>query len=284
MRGGRRGILCAALLAAAPALLAEEANPAARFEGIWTGSARLTNEWASPVCQYRAGDSPPAVRLEVEVGDAGKVKATIDLDVKAPYGCPALKKHYEISDVIVAGSAITFNDAAGASWNLAVRVDVLHGIIAWRGGTVDEPLSEGFVGPDGVTPLLRLNGEVALKRKGPAPSDVKAPVKAGVGSAVRGTALVIGANVVAAGALILVNKATQDTGQTASQFICSGRSCSIGTPCVCNSVPAVGQSCGTTPSGGTPGAVCNSTTLPCASNLSCNQFRCEDLTGGSCPP
>jgi hypothetical protein len=254
--------------------------PNADFTGSWTGTGRFTNEWASPVCQYSG--RPGSVTLEVR-GEGQETTGALSLDMKASSPtCPPLAKRYALHDIKVAGSRIAFVDPAGASWDLAFRTGGLVGIVSWKAGQTDEALAEGFVGPDGSTPLTRLNGEVTLKRQGgetpPGPrgkSSVTGTAKAGIA--------VIAAEVIAGAALLAVNRYTKQSGNATSNN-CSPRSCGVGVPCLCNVQIAVGASCGNTSLGGTVGSPCALPDTPCGAGLSCNSNICQDLATGQCPP
>jgi hypothetical protein len=279
-RGVRKVLALLVLLAGSP--LGAQAPPSAppTLLGSWSGSGKFTNEWGSP-CQYMGATTPPSVSLELkQEGEEITGSLTLNIATAVGPGCPALQKHYDIEEAVVSGSNVSFQDPAGHTWDLALRGDLLEGIVAWKGGGSDEPLAESFVGPGGVSPHTRLSGEVSLARteghSGPKP-------KPSVGGTVRAVGGIVIANAVGLGALYFVNRATGNSQSSSSQANCSPRVCSVGSICVCNTALATGGKCRGT-SGASLFAFCNSTDTPCQAGLSCNNTRCEDLTSGRCPP
>jgi hypothetical protein len=94
---------------------------------------------------------------------------------------------------------------------------------------------------------------------------------------------IIGANVVAAGAIYGVNKLGQSSSSTSTS--CSPRNCFIGAPgeaCLCNANVLAGAPCETVPGGVPLGGACDGTTRPCQSGFSCNGGICQDGSG-ACP-
>jgi hypothetical protein len=290
----RPALAAFALLAAAMAAAAQEPAPApppapSDLTGNWTGTGTFTNEWPSSACAYE-GTAATAVSLELS-RDAGKVSGSLAIDVpSAPgSGCPALRKRYQIPEAQVSQDAVSFTDSGGHEWNLGLRKQYLKGLVAWKeGGRPGEPLAEGFSLPGGARPLTRLSGEVKLERVAePAPAE--APKGAAgkakkSGSLVRNLGIVLGANVVALGVLVGVNKVAK-TSSSSATVTCSPRTCLPGEPgqqCLCNANVLSGNPCGTTTSGVPLGGVCDGNALPCQSGFSCNAGVCEDRTG-RCP-
>jgi hypothetical protein len=279
-----------------PVLVPENAD----FSGTWKGTAKFTNEWASPVCTFEGSDKAqaPAVTLEVTPQTGEGTSGVVTLEVRPSAGpCPTLKKRYELPDIKVVGSRLAFVDAGGASWDLALHAGTLVGIVNWRPGPLDEPLAEGFHAPDGSTPMTRLSGEVRLKREGPQGTPSGPTGKTTAKGTLFGLGNIIVANLVAAGVLLEVHNLSKGgTGGQGSQSNCSPRSCTIGGvagACLCNDQIAQGGSCASSLNGlgGTIGAACFVTTpnplpadTPCANGLSCNNGVCQDFQTGQCPP
>jgi hypothetical protein len=295
--------LLAALLFPGPAARAQEPPVLipenADFTGTWTGTAKFTNEWASPVCTFEGAEKgpAPAVTLEVTPQTGEGTTGVVTLDVKTASGpCPALKKRYELPDIKVRGSALAFVDAGGASWDLAIHAGTLVGIVSWRPGPLDEPLSEGFHSADGGVPMTRLSGEVRLTRQGSKGTPSGPSGKTTAQGTIFGLGNIIAANLVAAGVLLEVNHLSKGgNGGTASQSNCSPRTCTIGGvagACLCNAQIAQGGSCASSTNGlgGTIGAACLVSSpaapsdTPCANGLSCNNGVCQDFQVGQCPP
>ncbi len=297
------------------ALAASFPASAQDFAGAWSGWGKLTNDWPRLVCVYDGSTAPGSVKVElVRTGD--KLGGTILLDIApaAGSGCPPLRKQYLVTEARVSDAALVLLDSGGLEWNLAPRQEgaVLMGMLAWKGGGAPEALSAGFA-VAGETPLVRLSGEVHLERpgapkasaeKGAANKDV-APGETPAGGAASGTAAsgaaagaparvtggqrvghfvaILGANVVAAGAIYGVNKLGQSTGSGSTT--CSPRNCFIGAPgdpCLCNANVLAGASCGTVPGGVPQGGACDGTSRPCQSGFSCNGGICQDGSG-ACP-
>ena len=154
-----------------PAGFAQEpaAPPAPAAAGSWEGWAKLTNDWAGQVCRYDGGPGAPSVRLELTVVE-GQLRGSVAIDLPAEpgSGCPPLRKRYGIAEATQGAGTVSFTDAGGNEWTLALRQNnsVLQGLLAWRPGGREEPLAEGFTRPDGLRPTTRLNGEVRLQRSG----------------------------------------------------------------------------------------------------------------------
>ena len=138
MRKMVRGLLvCALALALLGGQLPAQPPSGVRFGGTWTGSARLSNEWGASSCTYQGGATPPSITLEIAQDDRGAdMTLTLEIQNAAGAGCPALRKHYESLDARVSSSALTFSDPSGQLWNLALKGDVLQGVVAWKGGSV----------------------------------------------------------------------------------------------------------------------------------------------------
>jgi len=286
--------------------------PVPDLSGAWLGRATLTNDWPGFSCRYEGADDPPAVRLELRhEGAQWTGSVAIDMAPAGGSGCPPLAKRYSIPVVQIGEGTLVFTDSGGHEWSLAVRrgEGLLKGIVAWKTG--DEPLAQGFTASGGATPLTRLSGEVRLTRAtAPAASGTGTtggaePSGGGAGAETAGgvagaegaaqdkvtagrraghLAGVIGANIVAVGALYGVNKAGKSSTE-GGVVPCSPRYCiiaSLGEPCLCNANVLSGAPCGSTASGAPQQGVCNSTDLPCQSGLSCNAGICQDRFG-SCP-
>lgn len=301
---GRRAFsaaLAALLAAAGPTPLAAHAQ--ADVAGTWAGSGRFSNDWPSLPCQYLGRSSPPSVTLELTKEGSGSVS----IDVPAPAGskCPPLHKRWAIRGVSVTGASVSFRDPGGHEWNLALRDDLLRGIVAWKQGP-GEPLAEGGVAAaGGEVPQTRLSGEVALDRKTPlaaaqakTPSDAVPAGGAAVGAsagearrgggAIRGVGAVIAANVVGVGGLLLANNLLQDS-QSITGVVtgCSLRSCFAATQGDCangcsNNTVLARASCGNVPGGVPIHEACSIPERPCQANLSCTNGFCEDQAG-LCP-
>ena len=267
---------------------AQEAAPASVF-GTWKGTAALTNDSSPTTCRYEGAAESTVLKLQST--DAGP-RAIVRLEIAGVpgSGCPPLHKRYEATNVVIAGSAVSFLDPAGHEWSLAVREGRLVGLVAWKGGGKDEPLAEGFAPPGGTAPLTRLSGEVALdlaaaEGEGKAAAGAAEPTtKAATKSKGHFLPAFLAANVVGLGAFYGVKKATDDTG-SGGVATCSPRYCvygGISDPCVCNIPITSGASCGQTTYGVTFGGVCNDKTLPCQATLSCNNGLCDDKLG-RCP-
>jgi hypothetical protein len=288
-----RPALAAFALLAAVATAAQEPAPAPAptdLTGNWTGTGTFTNEWPSSACAYE-GTAETAVTLELS-RDAGKVSGSLAIDMPSSpgSGCPALRKRYQIPEAQVSESAVSFTDSGGHEWNLGLRKQFLKGLVAWKeGGGGGEPLAEGFSLPGGARPLTRLSGEVKLGRVAEPQAAAAPPGAAGKakksGSVARSVGIVLGANVVALGVLLGVNKVAKSSSNAAT-VTCSPRTCLPGDPgqqCLCNAANVLsGVPCGTTSSGVPQGGVCDGNALPCQSGFSCNAGVCEDRNG-RCP-
>lgn len=261
--------------------------PAGVF-GTWKGTAALTNDSSPSTCRYEGGAESAVLKLQTS--DAGP-RAVVRLEVAGVpgSGCPPLQKRYEATNVVIAGSAVSFLDPAGQEWTLALREGRLVGLVAWKGGAKDEPLALGFAPPGGAPPMTRLSGEVALDRTtGEAATGAPAEGSPAATSANKKKShflpAFLAANIVGFGAFYGIKKATDDTGGGGTAT-CSPRYCVYGgvsDPCVCNINITSGASCGQTTSGVTFGGVCNDKTLPCQASLSCNNGVCDDKLG-RCP-
>jgi hypothetical protein len=290
----------AAALALPPAGFAQEpavpSGPSAA--GSWEGWARLTNDWPGQMCRYDGGPGATSVRLELTVVE-GQLRGSVAIDLPAEpgSGCPPLRKRYAIAQATQGVGTVSFTDSGGNEWALSLRERdaLLQGLLAWRQGSQEEPLAEGFTRPDGLRPTTRLNGEVRLQRGGeeadapaaaaptPAAGGVSAPAPhAGVGRHVGNLGLVVGANVVALGLLYGVNKLGKGSSES-GVLTCSPRVCIVGAtindPCFCEGNVVSGVSCGTTVGGAPLGAPCDGKSVPCQATLSCNSGICEDRFG-----
>jgi len=296
-------------LAAPPTVSAQE------FAGTWSGWGRLTNDWPGLVCVYDGSALPGSVKLEI-VRAADKLGGTILIEIPpaAGSGCPPLRKQYLVTEARPSEAALTLVDSGGNEWNLALREGgaVLKGMLASKGGGVPEALAAGF-SVAGTTPLVRLSGEVHLERPGAAKGTAEkdAPAKGAGASAEGGSgasagtaagssagsgkprvsagdragyiAAILGANVVAAGALVGVNKVGNSSGSGGTS--CSPRNCFVGSPgepCLCNANVLAGAPCGTVPGGVPLGGACDGMARPCQSGFSCNGGICQDGSG-ACP-
>jgi hypothetical protein len=254
--------------------------------GSWKGSATLTNDFPPSSCRYEGVTEPPAVILKLQTED-GHSRVVVRLEVPGATGsqCPPLHKRYEIADVKMMAASLTFTDPAGHDWALTLRDGKLTGLVSWKGGGTDEPLAEGFVLPDRVSPLTRLSGEVTLTRSDGGGDDATAagaaPAKKSGSHFLPGFLL---ANVIGVGAFFGIKKLSDDTNTTGTAT-CSPRFCvfaGLSDPCVCNINITAGASCGSTTQGVAFGGACNDTDMPCQAGLSCNNNICDDRTG-RCP-
>jgi hypothetical protein len=300
-------------------LLAPVAASAQDVAGSWSGWARLTNDWPGLACVYDGSAAPGSVKMEL-TGAGDKLGGTILFEIApaAGSGCPPLRKQYLVTEARLTESTLRLVDSGGLEWNLSLRQGgaSLAGLLAWKEGGAPEALAAGF-SAQGKTPLVRLSGEVQLERPGaakaaaappstaarvpretaatetPAASDSPVPGAAasGGGAPKKVTAgdraghilAILGANVVAAGALYGVNKLGE--GGSSSGTSCSPRNCFIGAPgeaCLCNANVLAGAPCNTVPGGVPLGGACDGTQRPCQSGFSCNGGICQDGSG-SCP-
>jgi hypothetical protein len=247
---------------AAPAPPATLSASERELVGTWSGRAKLTNEADAAPCLYDTPASPPGVTLEIASEGAG-LKGTLRLAAPAPPGsaCPALERSVALRELRASGSALSFEGPEGHAWTLARRGSQLLGTVAFQAAASD---GEG----------LRLSGEVSLEKAG-----------ARRGSAFGAVAGVLGANVVAAGAFALANKAGKGQDDGPPQVTCSPRRCfliAVG-QCECNTTLTTGQPCGSTASGVGYAGACNvDGAEPCQAGLSCNAGFCEDRFG-HCP-
>jgi hypothetical protein len=251
------------------------------------------------------------VTLEIESKpDAVEVTATIDLPGTPGAPCPPVHKRYSITGAQVTDSTISFRDPAGHEWNLGLRGDRLQGLVGWRSGA-DEILAEGFTGPSGERPLIRLSGEVGLARVGPPEAAPTAAAPAAGDSSKTGAAAgtagapatggaaggskkaekaggkglgllpsILAANIIGLGAFYGVKAATDDSGKNTGQATCSPRYCTysgVADPCFCDPQNITsGYPCHNVPGGVPYGGACKSPNNPCQAGLSCNNGRCED--------
>ena len=278
------GLASALSIGAAPQ--PPEPAPASVF-GTWKGTATLTNDSSPTTCRYEG--TPESAVVKLQAAETGP-RAIVRLEIPGTpgSGCPPLSKRYEATNVVIAGSAVSFIDPAGHEWSLALREARLVGLVAWKGGGKDEPLAEGFAPPGGTAPLTRLSGEVALDRVAAEGGDAAAPATATADNKKKTKShflpAFLAANVVGFGAFYGIKKATDDTG-SGGTATCSPRYCVFGgisDPCVCNINITSGASCGQTTNGVPFGGVCNDKTLPCQATLSCNNGVCDDKLG-RCP-
>ena len=267
---------------------AQDATPAGLF-GTWKGTAALTNDSPPTTCRYEGAKDSAVIKLQS--AEAGP-RAIVRLEIAGTpgSGCPPLSKRYEATNVVIAGSAVSFLDPAGHEWSLALREGRLVGLVAWKGGGKDEPLAAGFAPPGGAIPLTRLSGEVGLDRAagegegGAAATSPEAPATTAAKKKSHFLPAFLAANVVGFAAFYGIKKATDDTG-TGGTATCSPRYCVYGglsDPCTCNINITSGASCGQTTNGVAFGGVCNDKTLPCQATLSCNNGVCDDKLG-RCP-
>jgi hypothetical protein len=292
----------AAALVVPRAVLAQPAAPSGPdAAGSWEGWAKLTNDWPGQMCRYDGGPASTSVRLELTVVE-GELKGSVAIDLPAEpsSGCPPLRKRYAIAGATQGAGTVSFTDAGGNEWTLALRRSnaVLQGLLAWRQGGREEPLAAGFTRPDGLRPTARLNGEVRLQRGGegavaeepaatltPAAGGGAAAPSTGVGRHAGNLGRVVGANVVGLGLLYGVNKLGKGSSES-GVVTCSPRVCitgpTINDPCFCEGNVVSGVSCGTTTAGAPMGAPCDGKSVPCQADLSCNSGFCEDRFG-RCP-
>jgi len=295
----------AGALALPEAGLAQEPQAPASpgLAGSWEGWAKLANDWPGLACRYEGGPETTSVRLELGA-EAGLLKGSVALDLpaEAGSGCPPLRKRYAIAETIQGPGTLSFTDAGGNEWTLAVRRNgtVLQGLLAWRQGGAEQPLAEGFAGTGGQRPAARLSGEVRLRRGAdeevaqgaagaaapPAESPAAAPTPSiGAGGHARNLGIILGANVVGLGLLYGVNKLGKGSSES-GVVTCSPRVCIVGAtindPCYCEGNVVSGASCGTTEAGAAQNAPCDGVAVPCQSGLSCNSSVCQDRDG-RCP-
>jgi hypothetical protein len=294
-------------------LLAPLTASAQDVAGSWSGWGRLTNDWPGLTCVYDGSAVPGSVKMELtRAGDQLGGTILFEIPPAPGSGCPPLRKQYLVTEARLAESALTLVDSGGLEWNLSIRQGgaALTGLLTWKEGGAPEALAAGF-SAQGKTPLVRLSGEVQLERPGavkapasptatppretaatetpaasPSPSAAAAggaPKKASGGGTMGHVVAILGANVVAAGALIGVNKLGEGGSTTGTS--CSPRNCFIGAPgepCLCNANVLAGAPCGTVPGGVPLGGPCDGTTRPCQSGFSCNGGICQDGSG-ACP-
>ena len=257
--------LVAAPAQAAQAPPAPALSPALReWVGVWSGSAKLSNEAGDAPCAYEGAASPGAVTLEITAAGAG-LQGTLKLNLPATAGtsCPAIEKAADLRDLTASASSLTFSGPGKHAWTLGRRGSELLGTVAWKGAGADE------------AGALRLAGEVRLEKTG-----------ARKGSAFGAVGGIIAANVVGIGIFALANKAGKGKDNGPPQVSCSPRRCfliSLTEPCQCNTTLTSGTVCGSTTSGVGYAGACNvDGALPCQAGLSCNSGLCEDRFG-HCP-
>ncbi|HEY7512996.1 MAG TPA: hypothetical protein VIC87_00880, partial [Vicinamibacteria bacterium] len=182
---------------------------------------------------------------------------SLSLEAGADSDCPSVKESGAVERIRVEENSLRFADPSGREWTLSLREGRLHGMVS----------------------SASLSGEAILERS-------KAPPPV-TGSAWKGAATVIGVAAVGTGAFLGVNRLLQDEGESGGSGTptCSPRTCVAGVPgdpCQCNTTLVNGASCGDTPSGVSFAGACSPPSLPCQSDLSCNNGICED-TFGACP-
>jgi hypothetical protein len=229
--------------------------------GVWAGSATFATEGASP-CRY-SSEAAAAVTLEIRAaGETGTGKLSLKLAAPKGTACAAIHLRTDVEAMTLTPSTVSFRDGQGREWNLGLKEGALAGIFAGTGGS----------------------GEVQLKKT--------AAIVGGAGMG-KGALGFVGANIVALGALVGINKVAQDNSSPGtSTIVCSPRACvqvsSPGQPCDCTPTqPNVvsGGSCGQTTSGLGLGAECSLPNRPCQSELSCDNGHCLNPfpQGGPCP-
>jgi hypothetical protein len=242
---------------AAP-LLGPQEPEASPFAGSWSGSGRFTTDAAQTPCRYEGALQPPSVAIELEEkGGIWSGQVILDLPSPPQTTCPPIQARYKVLGARLSGNSLAFDDASGNQWALTLRRERLRGSVA----------SPSF------------SGEVDLGRG-------KSVAPRGGGSAWGGIATAVGTGALGAGAFLGVNRLLQDSGQgTGSTPACSPRTCVTGAPgepCLCNTNISNGVCPGTTAGIPVNGA-CNPPSLPCQSELSCNNGLCEDRAFGRCP-
>jgi hypothetical protein len=197
-----------------------------------------------------------------------------------------LKARYALEDVRVSGNSVSFADAAGNEWHVTLRDGRLQGMVS----------SPNFSGEVDLNPASAPPAAAPQPSPSPAPPAGGAAAAAGTGadgkpvppksSVWKGVGGIVAANVVGLGALVGLNKVLNDTKATNPNAVtCSPRTCVAGAPgaeCQCNINLANGASCGNTATGIPYAGICSPPTLPCQSDLSCNNGLCE-TRDGRCP-
>lgn len=282
-------------LAAASANAAPQRPDVNPFSGNWSGGGRFTSEVGASACEYAGAAEPASVSLLLEPA-SGPTGGFISFDLpSAGAACPAVKARYRIEDVRVSGNSLNFGDAAGNQWHLTLRDGRLQGMASSSlfSGEVDlNPAAAPPAAPVDASPSPSPSpssptGGAGAAPGGTAPSGsavAAAPVPP-KGSFLKGVGGVIAANVVGAGAFVGLNKLLKDNNSTTSTTpACSIRSCVTSGPgdCQCNTNLTNGASCGNTTSGVPYAMACSPPSLPCKSELSCNNFICQDASG-NCP-
>jgi len=281
------GLLLPTILAAAPVALQDPGT--ASFAGSWAGAGKFAMNVGATSCTYVGLAQPASVVAELTEKDgtwAGHV--SLDLPGVAGSPCPPFKARYRVGESRLSANSLGFADASNNQWTLTLRQGRLQGVAS---------SSTGF---SGEVDLARTNGSKAVSQpasaaSSPSPTSQASPTQpapdtsrqgaAGGGSAWRGIATVVGASTVGVGAFLGVNRLLKDSGGTGSGATCSPRTCvagAVGDPCTCNANLTTGASCGTTTAGVPFAGVCNFPSLPCESDLSCNNGLCEDRFG-RCP-
>jgi hypothetical protein len=265
-------------LAAATANASPQRPDVNPFSGAWSGGGRFTSDAGASACEYSGPAEPASVSLTLEP-ESAPTGGYLSLDLPAAGAtCPAFKARYRIEEVRLSGNSLMFSDAAGNEWHLTLRDGHLKGMAfsSHFSGEVDLGPGISASSPSPTpSPVPGTASPAAAGAKAEAP---KASVWKGVGG-------VVAANIVGAGAFIGLNAALKDSKAISSNTqTCSIRSCVTAGPgdCQCNTNIASGASCGSTSAGAPYAAACNPPSLPCQSDLSCNNLICEDKFG-RCP-
>jgi len=272
----------ALLLAAATASATPQRPDVNPFSGGWAGGGRFTSEAGASSCEYSGAAEAPAVALTLEP-ESAPTGGRVSLDLPAAgEACPALVARYRIEEVRLSGNSLMFSDAAANEWHLTLRDGHLKGMVSSPhfSGEVDLAPAVGSPLPS-PAPSPAPGAAIpaaATDKPGAKPEAPKASVWKGIGG-------IIAANVIGAAAFVGLNKALGDSSKASSNTAtCSIRSCVAAGPgdCQCNTNVANGASCGNTTSGVPYAQACNPPSQPCQSDLSCNNFICEDKFG-RCP-
>ena len=278
-------------LAAATARAAPQRPDVSPFTGPWAGGGRFTSDAGAHACEYLGAAEPPSVSVVLE-GASGPSGGQVSLDLPAAgTSCPALKARYRIEDVRVSGNSLGFADAAGNQWHVTLRDGRLQGMVSSSGFSGEVDLNPASGPPALPAPAASPSPGPAAGGAGPTPASAASATGAGgtaeprKGSMWKGVGGVIAGNVVGLGALAGLNRALNDSKNTSSNKVtCSPRTCVAAAPgdCQCNINLTNGASCGSTSSGVPYAGVCNPPSVPCQSDLSCNNGLCEDKAG-RCP-
>ena len=273
-------------LTAATASATPQRPDVSPFTGPWAGSGHFTSDAGAQPCGYVGAAEPPAVSVVLE-GASGPSGGHVSLDLPAAGdSCPAVKARYAIEDVRVSGNSVSFADAAGNQWHVTLRDGRLQGMVSSPNFSGEVDLNPMSAPPAPPTPAPSPSPGpatgAAATGAGTGADGKPAPPKSSVWKGVGG---IIAANVVGLGALVGLNKVLNDTKATNPGAVtCSPRTCVAAAPgdCQCNINLANGASCGNTSSGIPYAGVWQPPTLPCQSDLSCNNGLCEDRAG-RCP-